>query len=72
MSVNRRELIRYLEDNGFPLVREGGRHSIWGKGAVKVPIKRHRVFDRITANELCRQAGLAPKFQRRAASGSGN
>jgi tetratricopeptide (TPR) repeat protein len=27
-----------------------------------IPIKRHRVLDRITANELCKQAGLMPKF----------
>lgn len=62
MSVSRRELIRYLEANGYSLVREGGSHSIWGKGTVKVPIKRHRMFDRITANELCKQAGLKPKY----------
>ena len=62
MSVSRRDLIRYLERHGFVLVREGGNHSIWGKGALKLPVKRHRVFDRITANELCKQAGLRPKF----------
>jgi predicted RNase H-like HicB family nuclease len=28
----------------------------------EIPIKRHRQFDRITANELCKQAGLAPEF----------
>jgi hypothetical protein len=27
-----------------------------------LPIKRHRTIDRITANELCKQAGLRPKF----------
>jgi hypothetical protein len=27
-----------------------------------VPVKRHRQFDRITANEICKQAGLNPKF----------
>ena len=62
MSVSRRALLRYLEENGFSLVREGGNHSIWGKGNVKIPVKRHRVFDRITANELCKQAGLRAKF----------
>jgi len=62
MSVSRRDLLRYLEENGFGLVREGGNHSIWGKGSVRIPIKRHRLFDRITANELCKQAGLKPKF----------
>ena len=62
MSVSRRALIRYLEEHGFSRVREGSRHSIYGKGALKIPVKRHRLFDRITANELCKQAGLEPKF----------
>jgi len=25
-------------------------------------VKRHRQFDRIKANELCKQAGIKPKF----------
>ncbi len=62
MSVKRRELVKYLEANGFYLVREGSKHSIYTNGAKMIPIKRHRLLDRITANELCKQAGLAPKF----------
>ena len=62
MSVSRRELVKYLEENGYNLVREGGNHSIYGKSAVKIPVKRHRTLDRITANEICKQAGLKPKF----------
>jgi mRNA interferase HicA len=62
LSVKRRELVKYLEANGFYLVREGSKHSIYTDGSNLIPIKRHRSFDRITANELCKQAGLAPKF----------
>jgi len=62
MSVSRRELVGYLQENGFILVREGGNHSIYGKAAVKIPVKRHRTLDRITANEICKQAGLRPKY----------
>lgn len=62
MSVKRRDLIKYFEENGFSLTREGGKHSIYSDGEKVVPIKRHRVIDRITANELCKQAGLKPKF----------
>jgi mRNA interferase HicA len=62
MSVSRRELVQYLEDNGFVLVREGGNHSIYGKGKLRLPVKRHRTLDRITANEICKQAGIEPKF----------
>jgi mRNA interferase HicA len=62
MSVKRRDLIRYFEQNGFTLEREGGSHAIYAKGVRSVPIKRHRTIDRITANQLCKQAGLKPKF----------
>jgi predicted RNA binding protein YcfA (HicA-like mRNA interferase family) len=62
MSVNRRDLIRYLEENGFWLLREGGNHSIYTNGRKVIPVKRHKRFDRITANEICKQAGLAPQF----------
>ncbi|MGD0779897.1 MAG: type II toxin-antitoxin system HicA family toxin [Dehalococcoidales bacterium] len=62
MSVKRRDLLKYLKDNGFSLLREGKKHSIYTNGKKILPVKRHRVFDRITANELCRQAGLGPKF----------
>jgi len=62
MSVKRRDLIRYFEKNGFYLLREGGNHSIYTNDKKVVPVRRHRQLDRITANELCKQAGLDPKF----------
>lgn len=62
MSVKRRDLVRYLEENGFFLLREGGNHSIYTNKEKTIPVKRHRTFDRITANEICKQAGLSPKF----------
>jgi len=62
MSVKRRDLINYFQVNGFYLLREGARHSIYTNSAKTLPIKRHRTLDRITANELCKQAGLKPRF----------
>lgn len=62
MSVKRIDLVKYLEENGFWLQREGGNHSIYTNGVKTIPVKRHRIFDRITANEICKQAGLKPKF----------
>ena len=62
MSVKRRDLVRYLEQNKYLLLREGGNHSIYPDGFKAIPVKRHKQFDRITANEICKQAGLAPKF----------
>ena len=62
MSVKRKDLVRYFEQNGFSLIREGGNHSIFSNGTATVPIKRHNDIDRITANKICKQAGLVPKF----------
>jgi predicted RNA binding protein YcfA (HicA-like mRNA interferase family) len=62
VSIKRSELVRLLEESGFHLIREGGNHSIYSNGARTIPVKRHRVFDRITANELCKQAGLPKRF----------
>jgi predicted RNA binding protein YcfA (HicA-like mRNA interferase family) len=63
VSVKRRDLIRHLEANGFRLLREGGNHSIYTNDVKVVPVKRHKQFDRITANEICKQAGVPPKFK---------
>ncbi|MCU7241703.1 MAG: type II toxin-antitoxin system HicA family toxin [Microcystis aeruginosa WS75] len=41
MSVKRRDLIKYFEENGFYLLREGGNHSIYTNGEKTIPIKRH-------------------------------
>ena len=62
MSVKRRDLVKYFEQNGFKLLREGANHSIYTNGTKVIPVKRHRQLDRITANELCKQAGLDPVF----------
>ena len=62
MSVKRRDLVKYLEENGFLLIREGGNHTIYSDKNKTIPVKRHKQFDRITANQLCKQAGLNPKF----------
>ena len=62
MSVKRRDLIKHFNHCGYRLLREGKKHSIFTNGSVVVPIKRHRIIDRITANELCKQARIEPKF----------
>lgn len=62
MSVKRRDLIKYLEENGFYLLREGKKHSIYTNDDRTIPVKRHATIDRITANEVCKQAGLSPIF----------
>ncbi len=62
MSVKRKDLIKYFENNGYYLLREGGNHSIYTNDSNTIPIKRHRTIDRITANALCKQAGIKPRY----------
>ena len=62
MSVKRKDIIKLFENNGFSLLRESGNHSIYTNGDKTIPIKRHNHFDRITANELCKQAGIGKQF----------
>ena len=62
MSIKRAALVKYFSENGFYLLREGNKHSIYTDGIKIIPVKRHRILDRITANELCKQAGLNPKY----------
>ena len=62
MSIKRRDLVRHLEQNDFYLLREGSNHSIYTNGTKVIPVKRHKQLDRITANEICKQAGIQPKF----------
>lgn len=63
MSVKRRDIIKYLESNGFFFLREGGSHTIYanGKGLI-VPVKRHKTFKRFSANKICKEALLEPIF----------
>jgi mRNA interferase HicA len=62
MSIKRRDRVKYFEENGFHLLRESEKPSIYTNGDKTIPIKRHRVLYRITANELCKQSGLKPNF----------
>jgi mRNA interferase HicA len=62
MSVKRRDLVKHLEEHGFSLLREGKKHSVYTNGERTIPVKRQRTLDRITANQLCKQAGVPPKF----------
>lgn len=63
MSVSRRDIIKYLTEHGFFFLREGGNHSIYSdENGRRVPVKRHKIFDRITANNICKEAGLPKAF----------
>jgi len=54
--MQRRELVRHLEQQGCALLREGGRHSIYcnPKNDKTAAVPRHReVFDAL-ARRICR------------------
>jgi predicted RNA binding protein YcfA (HicA-like mRNA interferase family) len=54
--------VKHLEKNGFRLLSEGANHSVYTNDIKTLPVKRHRTIDRITANEICKQAGIQPKY----------
>ena len=62
MSVKRRDIIRYLEKNGFLFQREGGNHTIYSNGRIRVPVGRHNIFERDDANDICKEAKLPQIF----------
>ena len=62
MSVKRLDLVRYLGKNEFNALRECAEHSIYTNRTKTTLFKRYKIFDRVTANELCKPAGLDPVF----------
>ena len=38
MSIHRHELVKYLEENAFRIIREGGNHTIYSNGLKVVPV----------------------------------
>ena len=63
MSVKRRDIINHFKKYGFYLKREGGNHSIFvNDEGRRVPIGRHKFFDRIKANMLCKEAKIPAIF----------
>jgi len=38
--MTKKELVKVLKQNGWKLVRQG-KHEIWGKGGLSIPIPRH-------------------------------
>ncbi len=55
--TKRRDLERELRKAGFKK-KEGGNHSIFFKGSLKVPVPRHPEIPENTARSIRKQAGL--------------
>ncbi|MGH2355067.1 MAG: type II toxin-antitoxin system HicA family toxin [Chloroflexota bacterium] len=60
--IKRRELERYLRDNGCAPLREGAKHSIWHNPQTgrRTSIPRHRDLPLTTARAICAQLGIPP------------
>ena len=60
--MKRRDLIKYLTDNGCLLVREGGKYSVYQnpKNQKEVPITRHPEMEDFAARKICRALDLPP------------
>ncbi len=58
--MKRRDLLRYLSQNGCQLVREGGEHSIWKNPTTncRTSIPRHREIPDFTVARICKQLGV--------------
>lgn len=58
--MKRRDLLRWLEQQGCRLLREGGRHSIWHDPTTlrKSAVPRHTEIDERLAKKVCRDLGI--------------
>jgi len=56
--MKRRDLIKLLEQNGWQLKRQDGRHDVYAKGKDREAIPRHREVDEGLAKAIIRRWGL--------------
>ncbi len=58
--MKRRELIRHLTAEGCHLIREGGRHSVWGNPSNhrKTAVPRHAEIRDLLGRKICRDVGV--------------
>ena len=58
--MKRRELVDHLRCHGCVLIREGGRHSIYGNplNGANAPVPRHVEIDNRLAKMICSQLGI--------------
>jgi hypothetical protein len=52
----------FCQGSPWPDESKGDNHAIYANGPKTIPVKRHNNLDRITSNEIHKQAGLSPKF----------
>ncbi|MBU2531016.1 MAG: type II toxin-antitoxin system HicA family toxin [Elusimicrobia bacterium] len=60
--MKRKELVKYLIQQGCKLHREGGKYSIFVNpvNEIEVPVTRHTEIADFTARKICKDLGLKP------------
>jgi len=60
--MKRKELVRYLMQNGCELSREGGKYSVFSNPATgkEIPVTRHTEIADFTVRKICKELGLEP------------
>ena len=60
--MKRQVLIRYLQQNGCVLIREGGNHSWWANSTknLRSAVPRHSEISNILAKKICKDLGIEP------------
>lgn len=53
--MKRRDLVKWLENNGFILERHGASHDIYAKGSIKESIPRHKEINQRLAEEIIKR-----------------
>ena len=53
-DMKRNQLIKHLLQNGAFIIREGGRHTIFGKDNLKTEVPRHREIVDLLAKKICK------------------
>lgn len=64
--MKRSKLIKYLQDAGCELLREGGRHTVYRNVANRqtAPVPRHREIDGLLVLKICKELGSNPPTER--------
>ena len=59
--MKRRDLEKALKENGWEVIREGGRHTIWGnKKGVQEPVPRHNEINEKLAKKIIKKSEENP------------
>ena len=61
--MKRRDLLKYLEEYGCRLLREGGSHTVYYNPSTKQTstIPRHKEVDDFLAKKICKDLGIPVK-----------